>query len=602
MIMGNLLKLAKHHWLAISLALVCGLIYMGPHLAIMAELGKDYHGINFLVGDEQAYAAQANEVKEGYWLHANPYLFEYKNAPATVLQWSEVILGFFARIVRADIPTLFIVLRFFCSFAFFLLLYALAFKIFRSRAMALLAASLGLFGIDWMAAYRQPLEIIKTMFWQNDLASHFTGYDGLLDPLFIFPFFILGLFTAWKAYIDRRLRWSLINGLVLALNVYLYFYFWTFLAVINGLLVLVFIRQRRWKDLRNFSFGLCLAAILAAPFIFWQLIPLLSPVKNLAIIEEVGNHLAIDTHRLRIDKGVWIITFLFAAYLAYKKYQLRSKKAFGETELFVTLMLASAIITSNQQVITGKEIQQHHYYWFTSMQALFMGLSYLIWDIGKRLKWPLLFKRYLVAVAIIIIFIFGIGTQACAYKAFLPEFRYAQRYGLAFDWLKQNTQPDSVVLSNDKISEMIPIYTQDNVYYAPHCATYLTTPFERREWSYMVYHYLQFRSSTSSLEESFQQDRANIGVKLFEGVYYRDLCGSATCFPDEKLNNLIQDYKAFLSKPFGSQLQKYRVDYVIWDTQADPGWKMDDFNFLEKITEMQGLNIYRIKYVSEKSS
>ena len=42
---------------------------------------------------------------------------------------------------------------------------------------------------------------------------------------------------------------------------------------------------------------------------------------------------------------------------------------------------------------------------------------------------------------------------------------YTQNYKPVFDWLNSNTEPDSVVFTNDNLNYYIPIYTSNNVFF-----------------------------------------------------------------------------------------------------------------------------------------
>jgi hypothetical protein len=81
-----------------------------------------------------------------------------------------------------------------------------------------------------------------------------------------------------------------------------------------------------------------------------------------------------------------------------------------------------------------------------------------------------------------VVFTYGFLVQSSSYHARKNETAFAQRYAPVLDWLKAYTQPGSTVLAHNDISELIPIYTDNNVAWENH-ATYYLMPHSRREFT-----------------------------------------------------------------------------------------------------------------------
>ena len=81
-----------------------------------------------------------------------------------------------------------------------------------------------------------------------------------------------------------------------------------------------------------------------------------------------------------------------------------------------------------------------------------------------------------------------------------------------------------------------------------------------------------------------------LGGRIF-GQHYRMKNGCYGCFPDAILDELILEYQDFFKKDFVSELKKYQVDYVLWDKEKNPEWRLGRF-FNKKIYDQDNLVIY----------
>lgn len=136
------------------------------------------------------------------------------------------------------------------------------------------------------------------------------------------------------------------------------------------------------------------------------------------------------------------------------------------------------------------------------------------------------------------------------------------------------------------------MYTRAYVSFAPHASVYANTPRERRDWGLFVQMYLGGIRTLPDARNYFSKERDYVGVWLFTGQYYRDLCGSYGCFPDSVLRELEDGYTAFLSHSFESEMFRYRLDLVLWDQEGHPEWHLEQYSFLRKVWEGEGMSLW----------
>jgi hypothetical protein len=129
----------------------------------------------------------------------------------------------------------------------------------------------------------------------------------------------------------------------------------------------------------------------------------------------------------------------------------------------------------------------------------------------------------------------GVFIQYFSYVNDAPQASEDQRYMAALSWLEVHTSKESVVMANEKLSNLIPIFTSNNVVWASLAPNYLVSLSRAR-------------------------------------------------FTPE---NLLH------SKDFLRDIKQYRVDYILWDKRTDPTWNIDRFT-LPILFSSSDLVIYKL--------
>ena len=582
--MKRLLAILKTHYLALIFALIVGLGAVAPHLFFIYDLGDKYKGINvFKSSDEEGYLASVQVTSlVGGEKFPPPYLYENRNIPAAVIFLSEIILGKIVKYTRIEVVNLFLLLKFFGPFLIFILLYWLVYAITKNKVSSILAPTLIIIGMGIIGA--RPGIIWDTILWRSP-SIEFWDHIRLLNPAFSGIFFFLTLVAVLYLFFQPTIKKAMIAGSLFGILFYLYLYFWTFVLALLGVILLYALFAKAIKlsvyTLVSLGFGI----LIGLPQVFNLFVYLnkvtygSSGIINLSVVSR---------HGPLFEKVVLASLTLYVLFLIY----LRKRGVLDRVFLFPLFLLITGTIAVNQQLITGKVIQPHHYYFFTNLPSAYIALAVVFGYVINLIRQK--YSRYsIVAAAFLLVFAWGIGVQASSYKYWAPKYREYQNYGEIFNWLKQNAPRDSVIYGNDEISDLISAYTPFFVYWNGHAGDSVYPPMERKERVYFIRMRLN-NVGVQDAEKYLRDHREEIGWGFY-GQYYRDLCGTYGCFPDEIMDSLIEKYKDFLRQPFEQEFKKYKVDYFVWDKTREPDWPVENVKFLIPVFESQDVIILKIK-------
>ena len=98
--------------------------------------------------------------------------------------------------------------------------------------------------------------------------------------------------------------------------------------------------------------------------------------------------------------------------------------------------------------------------------------------------------------------------------------------------------------------------------------------------------------------EIFFREREHISASIY-GMHYRELSGAYEAIPDEKIEEIILLYEKTLSIPTSEwlkqKLEKYEVEYLVWDKKSDSLWRLDQHPFLKEVAVFGDLAVYSFK-------
>jgi hypothetical protein len=580
-------KLAKDHWLAIVLAFLVGLIYLAPNVFFIYQLGNKFSGVEFTSLDaEEHELVILNEIKSGYTNYSSPLLYEYKNQSEPLLSYTEVFYGLIIRYLHIPLPVFYLASKFIFPMIIFLLWYWLSFLIAGNKRGALLSSLLLVFGYS-LLENPSLLKQLSIIFWNTSDVSLIL-YGRFVNPLLTFPLFFAGLIAIYNLFRKNNLKIALLCGVILGVNFYMYFYFWAYLLALLGVLFLYNLFKKDFLASRNIFYSTIIAFLVGWGFVLPMIKASFFGGYELSSSRVYAPYTL--NHHFIFPTLVLFTVSIFAIYLFFKSSK---EKNVTLGDKFTFLLLIASFVAVNQQVITGRLVEQGHFHWYTNVPIIFLSatlvFSYFIEKIRNNF-----IKSTIYFIASIYIISFGIGVQASGYKKYFQKYEYYQNYGIVFNWLNKNSAKESVILGNDDFSDLLPAYTYNNAYYAPHAVYYSTTPLERRLWAVDVYYYLNYRDK-KDIDQEFKNRKVELGTFALPLVNYRNDCGSYDCYPDEFLQEMIESYKIFMKNSFEENLKKYRIDYVVWDRNKNLDWRLDEFKFLNLIYSTNNINIYTLK-------
>jgi len=204
-------------------------------------------------------------------------------------------------------------------------------------------------------------------------------------------------------------------------------------------------------------------------------------------------------------------------------------------------------------------------------------------------------RKVLLVISMAIIIFHAVGIQASSFNYHQEDHRDRQRWAEGFNWLQKNTETDDVVFASFDISRTLPIYTHNYPYGALHASSFPVS-LERLKHNYFIRMQVMGLEADDAREYFFDPThRDELGQYIFEGQYYRALCGSFGCFSDEILEDILSEYVEFSGSSFEENLSKYRADYVFWDGKRDEGWNLDQYSFLQRVFESGQAVIYELE-------
>lgn len=570
----------KRLWTSgIGWAIAFSLLLLVPQTIFMLQPG--YQGIYLSnSSDEEHYVSAFHEVADGHILHANTYLFEYRDAAPNIFQWIEVVVGFIYRLLPIRVDLFVWLIRFISITCSFFLLYRLFEKWRPAYSPSWRAGVIASWFV--LPAFLAPdifTRIADAMRFMGPWSEMLPGFR-FMNPVVSVLILFIGLTLHWRWQAEPKRKWAILLGLILAAANYLYIFFWMFLAVYIGLWLLVYLYRKDTARARSLALAMGIGLLLSVPF--WIFI------RQEMMSFTLQTPLALSSHLPIIEKSVLTAIAIFFGWLAIRRWYF--KETMREADWALSILAATALLAVNQQVITGRSLQPHHFYWLTNLPIASLLLCTVVADIGSKCSSKI--KMSIGIVFFLAMYWLGLGVQMASTTSVTEAFRDLQHLSPAF--VEIRAHPDQeVIYADDRISELVPMYTNAYVSYAQHATAYLTTPQERRRWAWFVASYLNGLRDPEKVRETFQAQREKIGTTVFEAQYYRELCGSYSCFPDSVLDELINEYQNFLKQPFADSWFRYKLDAILWDEQRDPSWNLNEYSFLQKTWQGDNVSIWK---------
>jgi len=456
--MPKFISIFRSNLLIASFALIIGGICVSHHGIIswkLHKLDKQYYPLVVYDGNYDeliGYAPRVKEFMEGRRIVSDLALYEYKGYPAVFSILNPVIFGLLTHF-SGSIKNTFIISDFIFPAIAFLLLYYLGVLLCKNRLYSILFGCLMIFQYK-LGNYLPPInlyriEMLVSLFQLPETIRQplkFTKFEA--PQLTIIPF-VLSIIFLLLALKSRNKIYSYLAGLFIGILFYSYLYSWLYVSI--GLIFLgLFYLIKRDKQLLKLLLIAGLAGIVSSyywiNFISLRMLPQYQDIVSRLVIER-GHHFRLFYYK---DYIIWGVLCLILWFLGKRR---------GETDKSLVLisLILSGIFCFNIQVITGSCPETDH--WFT--RAVNYGLILGYWmscfwfylEIKKfiqsdqKRKVFSLFTGGLIVVFIILSIGYGVKYHLRFAHQKFREFTVSPELMQAFEWLNENSERDSVVLT-----------------------------------------------------------------------------------------------------------------------------------------------------------
>ncbi len=562
----------KNNYLLIIGILIIGIYSLSPQLIFEKKLGNNYQGIYFSATDaELYYTSRVQEIKDGYYGMGNSYLYENKTDPYLAPPIGEIIMNGFGKLF--GLTTLQIMIygsRFFFPILIWLVMYLFILVLQKDRKTAFLV-SLAIFLCSNLVYNPQDLINIFKVFGSFTFSPYLRPINPQISSLFFFSFLI----SFYLSLDKKKVYLWILSALFFGLSFYIYFYTWAFIITFIGLLILFFIWKKKF-DLLKIAIKVLFGGIVVS-LPYW--IMLFKAFQTSQFGYSVNNQGMIMAHTLILSK-VALLTIVFY-WLTFKILKLSENL----NHYFLLSLSLTTIIVVNQQIITGRELYHGHFHWYYNV-PVFIIISIICLD--------LLIKKFLpkfknIIFSLLVILIIYNGAVVC-YNSFVYRFDHyvqLQKYGPIVDWINSNLLKDEVVVSDDLLLDsIIPAYTSANVYLAEQASWYFA--FQKRiEHNYFIYLWMK-GISVEEIDKYLIENKIEISMMSsldLPGKHY--IC--TKCVTPEMIQYLSERYIEFSKNGFLNELNKYRADYIISESDV-----LKLYSSIKPINEINGFVIYKI--------
>lgn len=567
--------------------LLVGLLAATAFLAPFAafQFSSSFQGIYLsAASDETHYVAQVRDISEGWYLLPNTYLWEGRMGHSNLYLWLSLPLGIIFRVWPwHDVPSFVLFWKFVGIAGAVILVFRLVHFLRPSWSSGWKAAVA--VGFPVLPALLGPAffsRLADAVLMRGNWAE-FLLWTRFTNPV-VSGLLFLGVLLLWFRNAEAPKWWRTVTlGALCGVMAWLYIFFWMFLSILLGFWMLLTAARRRWSEARHAALAVGITAAIGFAYVWWVGIQ----TATYAEFEYLGPLL---THAPIFE---WSVIAAVAIFLLFHVgLAFRSKQPWASSDWALAVLAVTMIAVPNQQVITGRSLEPHHFYFLTNLPIAGLLLLFTLARLAHLPSLPRVAKSAGWVLAALLLWV-GVGIQAATVRNITPHYLDAQRLAPAFHWIDRQPHP-FVVLADEDASEWIPMYTGADVYYAPHANTYTTTPRERSVHAWYVQTRLSGITDPKDTRSSFEEHREHMGSILFPSQYYRDRCGTRGCFSDSVMEDLLTGYQDFLSEDFSEQLRRYRVDAVLWDEAQDPSWALDQYPFLHKIQQWDNVSAWTV--------
>jgi hypothetical protein len=564
----------KPHAPAVLLAIIIGIATGAPQFYVIHQMGNSYQSVFPETGnDDRYYMSRSHEVRDGFPMLGNPYIYELRDAPAVSFWMPDAALSYAGEIVGLDVQHTFALFDFLLPPLLFLITYMIGLYATGRRIVALLSAAVFHLGFFLTTFFRSPSPQLNFLF--VELAALF----GMR--------LIQGAKYATAAL-----------AVTLGVLFYMYPFYWTFAF---GAIGTFFLFCLLYPKLR-----------LHAPPVFWALSGgVVVGLPTLVQAFELSHMPAYQQTVVRLGlimshtpTGLLSIVYVGAlcisfAFLLYYVPSLRG----NAIAWFLVAMSVGGILIDNTQLLTGEIGQFSSHYYLPIVYVVFLAAGYLTTIVFREIR-NADAARILANVSLgtaILISAIG-GAVSVSERLVLDQSQLRiERYGSIIRWLNTNTPTETVVFTGEELSSLIPAYTADRIFYARNANLHIMTDDE--VWTRFL---LEYRDA--NLNDEF----LNAHIGPIWGVHPYDQYGhevqlnklrkliglppaSAELLPND-VKAQFRNFAVTLKKePVQDVLDSRRIDYAVSSPDFIlPKWLKQVFPAMQAVYTSDDMTIFKL--------
>lgn len=328
---AKIFKMMKSHWAAVLIVAVLGFLMVLPFFYFQIILGDEYKGVlNQVIDDELFYMARIKDVIDGHPTLGNAYLAEHKDQLPQQLFLPELLLAQPLKFLNLNIIQGRILYNFIFPALAFILTYLVFYRIYPSRLWANFFALFLIFSL-YLFKFTRPV-----------------------IPQFVFIFWLSQFILLWRLIKDtNNKRIILLNILNFGALFYLYPFYWTFylvFLVISSFLYFFGEKLLSKKFLAILLGGLLIGSIyLYLTFLASQLPEYGETLIRLQLV------FSRSPSEIKTVLPAFFVLILFGILYRFKFIKINKEI------LFFISGIASILLVTNQNIITGQKFEFGHY-------------------------------------------------------------------------------------------------------------------------------------------------------------------------------------------------------------------------------------------------
>lgn len=392
---------------------------------------------------------------------------------------------------------------------------------------------------------------LVSLFLDPRYSMGFLHFSRFINPVASGVLFFAFCYLVYRAIIqtDVSRNQILILGAVLGLLLYSYLFFWVF-AFTLMLSICIYMNLTRVHTARRWLLSICVALLIDLPYL-----ASIGYRYGSRLSTGAAEHLGLAaTHEPLIDTLLVIYTVLLIALT----FRYRRNRSMRSVWLFNVFFCISGWIVVNQQVLTGYSLQPGHFQWYMLAPGLLLVFVSLLY--GSWSRWDSTMRVH--AATGIVLFFLGSGMlvqyrASAATNAVVGERQHAAG---ALTWLRDVGQNGAVIFADRENANLVPVYTDDRVFYANSVIVY---PVDRAR----IYlgHFMWWRSENLSLDQL--ADRIRQDPESIKSIYESDTFHRIRTREPERFTAVIADllskYESFLRDDPSGILDRYKVRYLL---------------------------------------